>query len=98
MLHALNKLCIAATKGNDATAKALDHFMNYCATHPDAEIIYRRSNMILQIDSDTAYLVAPKARNRAAGFFYLGNKDGSLFNGPIFILTKIIQAVMSSAP
>eukprot|EP00978_Attheya_sp_CCMP212_P022027 scaffold65099_cov68-Attheya_sp.AAC.1 len=24
------------TKGNDATAKALDHFMNYCATHPDA--------------------------------------------------------------
>eukprot|EP00978_Attheya_sp_CCMP212_P015890 scaffold41124_cov54-Attheya_sp.AAC.2 len=29
MLHALNELCIAATKGNDATAKALDHFMNY---------------------------------------------------------------------
>ena len=97
MLHALNELCIAATKGNNATVKALDHFMNYCATHPDAEIIYRRSDMILQIDSDAAYLVAPKARSRAAGFFYLGNTDGSLFNGPIFILTKIIQAVMSSA-
>eukprot|EP00978_Attheya_sp_CCMP212_P040522 scaffold221893_cov35-Attheya_sp.AAC.1 len=53
--------------------------------------------MILQIDSDAAYLVAPKARSRAAGFFYLGNTDGSLFNEPIFILTKIIQAVMASA-
>jgi hypothetical protein len=97
MMHALNELCIAATKGTEATSKALDHFLNYCATNPEAEIIYRRSDMILQIDSDAAYLVAPKARSRAAGFFYLGNKDGSLFNGPIFILTKIIQAVMSSA-
>eukprot|EP00978_Attheya_sp_CCMP212_P015192 scaffold39147_cov55-Attheya_sp.AAC.5 len=92
-----NPTCPRKTKGNNATAKALDHFMNYCATHPDAEIIYRRSNMILQLDSDAAYLVAPKARSRAAGFFYLGKKDGSLFNGPIFILTKIIQAVISSA-
>ena len=53
--------------------------------------------MILTIDSDAAYLVAPKARSRAAGYFYLGNNDGKLFNGPIFILTKLIQAVMASA-
>ena len=43
------------------------------------------------------YLVASKARSRAAGYFYLGNKDGKLFNGPIFILAKVTKAVMASA-
>ena len=36
-------------------------------------------------------------RSRAAGYFYLGNKDDKLFNGSIFIIAKIIKAVMSSA-
>ena len=97
MMHAINELCIAATEGTVATAKALTHFLNYCATNPEAEIIYRASDMILTIDSDAAYLVAKKARSRAAGYFYLGNKDGKLFNGPMFVLSKIIKAVMSSA-
>ena len=97
MMHAINELCIAATEGTVATAKALSHFLNYCATNPEAEIIYRASDMILTIDSDAAYLVAKKARSRAAGYFYLSNKDGKLFNGPIFVLSKVIKAVMSSA-
>jgi hypothetical protein len=53
--------------------------------------------MILTIDSDAAYLVAAKARIRAAGYFYLGNQDNQRFNGPIYIYTKLILAVMSSA-
>ena len=97
MLHALNELCIAATKGTEETVKALVHFLNYCATNPDAEIIYRASDMILSVDSDAAYLIAPQARSRASGYHYLGNKDGKLFNGAIFILTKLIPTVMSSA-
>jgi hypothetical protein len=97
MMHALNELCISATKGTQATAKALTHFLNYCASNPEAKIIYRRSDMILTIDSDAAYLVAAKARSRAAGYVYLGNRDGRLFNGAIFLLSKIIKAVMSSA-
>ncbi len=97
MMHALNELCIAATKGTNATGKALADYLNNCASNPEAEIIYRRSDMILTIDSDKAYLVADKARSRAAGYFYLGSKDNQLFNGPIYILTKLIQAVMPSA-
>ena len=53
--------------------------------------------MQLHIESDAAYLVAPKGRNRAGGYFYLGNKDGKLFDGTIFILAKIIKSVMLSA-
>jgi hypothetical protein len=83
MQHALNELCIAATKGTQETQEALKYFLNYCATHPEAEIIYRASEMILTTDSDTAYQVAPKSRSRASGYHYLGNKDGKLFRrGP----------------
>jgi hypothetical protein len=97
MQHALNELCIAATKGTQETQEALEYFLNYCATHPEAEIIYRACEMILTIDSDAAYQVASKSRSRASGYHYLGNLDGKLFNGAIFILAKIIKSVMQSA-
>ena len=34
--------------------------------------------------------------SRAAGYHYLGNYDGKLFNGPIYVLAKVIKDVMSS--
>lgn len=78
------------------TTISLNHFLNYCATNPGAEIIYRKSEMILHIDIDAAYLIAPQARSRAAGYLYLGNNDAKVFNEAIYILTKIIKAVMVS--
>jgi hypothetical protein len=78
-------------------AAALEYFLNYCATHPEAEIIYGASDMILTIDSDAAYQVAAKSRSRASIYHYLGNLDGKLFDGAIFILAKNIKAVMQSA-
>ena len=53
--------------------------------------------MQLEIDCDAAYLVASKSRSRAAGYRYLGNYDGKLCNGPIYVLAKVIKAVMISA-
>ena len=53
--------------------KAVNHFLNYCASNPEAATLYRASNMILSIDSDAAYLVAPKARSQAGGFYYMGS-------------------------
>ena len=53
--------------------------------------------MILTVDSDVAYLVASKATSRAYGYFYLGNKYGKIFNGPILILAKLIKVVMESS-
>ena len=97
IIHALNEINIESTKATEKTREAVNHFLDYCATNPDAQIIYRASDMQLHINSDAAYLVAPKARSRAGGYHYLGNKDGKLFNGPIFILAKVIKAVMSSA-
>ena len=97
MLQPLNDLCIAANSPTKQTMKDSNHFLDYCATNPDPKIIFRASNMILHIHTDAAYLVAPKAQSQAAGYHFLGNKDGTLHNGPIYVLPKIIKAVMSSA-
>ena len=95
MLHALND--IASAKNTKECAEAVRYFLNYAASNPEAEIIYRASDMILQLDSDAAYLVCPEARSRAGGYFFLGNKDRKLFNGALKVLAKIIKNVMASA-
>lgn len=98
MLHVLNHLAITKVNSRtENTMKSLEHFLDYCYHHQDAEKLYKASDMILHIDSDAAYLVESGARSRAGGFFYLGNKDGKLINGSILILAKIIKFVMSSA-
>ena len=47
--------------------------MDYVATYPDTYIRFYASDMILNIDSDAAYLVAPKSRSRVAGYFHLAS-------------------------
>ena len=74
------------------------HFLNYCATHPDATVRFSASDMILKIHSDASYLTESHARSRVGGYFYMGNKDNSkLNNGAIHIIAKLMKNVVSSA-
>jgi hypothetical protein len=93
MLHTINDIASATMHGTEQTLAAAKHFLNYTASNQDGEIIFRASDMILQIDSDAAYLVCPKARSRAGGYHYLGSKDGTLFNRPILVLAKIVKTL-----
>jgi hypothetical protein len=97
MLHAINDISLSTSKGTDATMDATMYLLNYAHTHPNTEIVYRASDMVLHVDSDAAYLVAAQARSRAGGYQYLSNKDGTLFNGPVLVLAKVIKNVMASA-
>ena len=47
--------------------------MDYVSTYPNPILRFYASDMVLTSKSDAAYLVLPKARSRAAGFFYLHN-------------------------
>ena len=84
-------------KGTQTSWKAVQRFLNYAASNQDAKISFRASDMLYKIGSDAAYLVCPEARSRAGGYHYLGNKDDNLFNGPIYVLAKIIKNVTESA-
>ena len=63
MSHAINE--ITSSPNLESTYDATAYFLNYAACNPNAEILYRASDMILQVDSDAAYLVRPEARSRA---------------------------------
>ena len=75
--------------------------MDYVYTYPNAFIRYYASDMVLHIDSDAAYLVAPKARSRVAGYFQMGNhpnnKTKTTLNGAIHVECKTLRHVVSSA-
>lgn len=96
MQHIINSIVSSQTKGTQETMNAVHHFLNYCATHPDAYICYHASDMILWIHSDASYLTKPNARSRFGGHHYLSDSKGRP-NGPILALAKIIKHVMSSA-
>ena len=75
--------------------------MDYVGTYPHTYIRYHASNMILNVDSDAAYLVAPKARSRVAGFFHLLSHPTTTphpsINGAILVECKTLCHVVSSA-
>ena len=96
-LYALNDIACAVSKGTDTTMAATKYFLNYIASNPTPRIKYRASDMVLQIESDAAYLVSPQARSRAGGYHYLGDASCRTFNAPVFVQAKVIKNVMASA-
>ena len=101
MLPAIGSL---ATQQANATADTMDgiiDLLNYAATHPSAVVRYTASDMCLYIESDASYLSEPKARSRAAGYHYLGNRADNPVqvpnNGAINIFCQILREIVSSA-
>jgi hypothetical protein len=68
------------------------------ATHPDAILTYKKSDMILAVHSDASYLSEPQGKSRAGGHFFCTDEtDNPPNNGAILNISKIMKAVMSSA-
>ena len=103
VLTALNTIAETQSKPTAQTMAHTLHLLDYLDTHPDATIEYKASGMHLWIDTDAAYLVAPRARSRVAGFYYLSDKPQTPtqshppLNGAIFIECKILKNTVSSA-
>ena len=78
--------------------------MDYAATEPDNITRFHASNMCFHIDSDTAYIVQPKARSRVVGLYYLSEnpppphiRPTTTPKGPILTKFQTIRTVMASA-
>ena len=84
LLTALSELSSAQATATDATKRACQQFLDYCASHPDGAIRYQASDMILKLHSDSSYLNAVGARSHQGGHLYLGNKSEPHHeNGPL---------------
>ncbi len=98
MLPALGSLATQQANPTQNTKKLIHQLLDYAATHPDAIITYRASDMVLAGHSDASYLSETKARSRAGGHFFMSNNDTiPSNNGAILTISQIIKAVMSSA-
>ena len=93
MLHALNELARATNTGTTETLQAVEYLPNYAASNPSVSILYRGSDMQLTVDSDAAYLVCDKARSRAGGYHYMTDHNTDKFNGPVYVMAKVIKNV-----
>ena len=75
--------------------------MDYMATYPNSVIRYYASDMIMHVDSDAAYLVAPGAKSRIAGYYYLSdhpkNSTFSQLNSSFHAVCKFTKYVVASA-
>jgi hypothetical protein len=101
VLMALSSIAIEQTKGTTSAMDKAKQLLDYLATHPDAKIWYRASDMVMNVHSDASYLSETEARNRACGHFFMGwsPKDGDpiCLNGVFFTLCAILRFVVSSA-
>eukprot|EP00957_Ditylum_brightwellii_P076022 5778680-Ditylum_brightwellii.AAC.1 len=50
MLVAIGTIAAAQSKDTEATAKVVEHLLDYCASHPNATIRYTPSNMLLKLN------------------------------------------------
>ena len=86
MLTALSAIASEQASPIENTIRKTRTFMNYVATHPDAILTYRKSDILLAVHSDALYLSKPKARSRAVGHFFLASdvpipeKNGAVLN------------------
>jgi len=98
MLAALGSIATQQATPTENTLKKIKQLLDYAATHPDAAVTYRASDMILAAHSDASYLSETKARSRAGGHFFL---DSDIAypndNGAVLTIAQIIKTVMSSA-
>ena len=97
----LSTLASEQAKATEETVDRTKWLMDYLATHPNATIRYRASDMILNIHSDASYLSERGARSRAAGYYFLGwmPKDGEpiRLNGALHVLSTILRSITASA-
>ena len=100
-LIALGTIGTAMSKATENTNKAVTHFLDYVATHPEATVRFYKSDMVLRIDSDASYLSEPNARSRVGGYFYLDGEEDpppdKRPNGAVHVECAILKNIMSSA-
>ena len=98
----MNEIGTTQSKPTELTVSKCKRLCDYVYTHPTPKLRYHASDMCLYIDTDAAYLVAPKSRSRVAGYFYLSDKSSSSIKNPklnaaIHVECCLLRHIVSSA-
>ena len=100
ILPALNEIASEQSSPTQSIKEKSQQLMEYVAIYPNAYIRYYASNIIFNIDSDAAYLVAKKAQSRVAGYYHLSFDPKLIknipFNEAIHIECYTLMHIVSS--
>jgi hypothetical protein len=98
---ALSTIASKQPKGNERTMKKALQVLDYLATHPDATVRFRATDMVMSIHSDAVYLSEPNSHSRACGHFFLEwlpvNGQPICLNRAFHALCLILCFVVASA-
>jgi hypothetical protein len=72
VLMALSTIASEHTTGTKCTMETASQLLDCLASHRNATIHFRASNMIMNIHSNMSYLTEPKSRSRACRHFFFG--------------------------
>jgi hypothetical protein len=95
MLCSLNKIASRQATPTDDLLKDVHRVLQYAASFPNGQLVYKASKMKLFIHSDASYLSESGSRSRAGGFPYLGDTEHS-HNGSLGSISQIMPNVLSS--
>ena len=75
-----------------------ERLLAYAAAYPDNVLVYRASDMVLEVQTDASYLSRSRSRSVAGGIGYLGSPGpGDLPNGAVVTLSSVLDVVVASA-
>ena len=93
----INAISSARENGTKETEKATQWLLDYCGTHPDANIRYWDIKMMIRIHSDASYLSKPKEKNRVGVYFFLSDKSihgqDTIHKGAILDIAAVLKNI-----
>jgi hypothetical protein len=98
IIPVISALASEQATATETTVGKITQLLNYCATNPNAKILYAASDMLLNIHSNASYLSEPKAWIRVGGHFFLSsatNSTNHIHNGPILTISTVYKNVLS---
>jgi hypothetical protein len=97
MLAALGSIATQQANPTKNTMKKVRQFLGYASTHPNANVTYHASDMVLTGHSNALHLSKSKVCSRAGKHFFMSNNTAKPpNNGAILPIAQIIKVVMSS--
>jgi hypothetical protein len=97
MLVAITRIASQQSQPTQQTRRLVDHFLQYAAYHTDATVTFFPSTMKLEGSSDASYLSESKSRSRVASHLSCRPINPTHVNGPLDIVSSILQPVVASA-
>ena len=100
LLTAWTHITTQKSSPTQTTMEKCNQLQDYVNTYGRVFVRFHASDMILEVDSNSSYLILPKSRRRYAGYVWLLDHlsihKQRLHNGAILVLCKRIRHVVTS--